>query len=498
MSPLLTVMTTFPRGQASRLSLSLNRALARSLPDLRLNPAAVLGREAQFLPEDFEQFPLVFGDRSFLERLLRDGTVDSGPILEDLLHDLGLDAFLFLLRDAQVLPELLYEEPFGRRDPAVLPGGHDGPRVVLEALHPIIHGALAAVVNPLERFQVQHVDIHRLPHDVGEGQVDGRRAVDLVEAHLLHRAGDLHGHADSRQPLFDAHRALPPPRGEVVREHALLLAFDVRLRLGEEAVTNHLIEVPRQVFPLDARRERDRFLCERLRQHVPLLHVPKIGEVQEDPVFRRHRERRILLHDSGTSGGTDNPSRDRFTHPGATFLRSLPVPGNGDALPPGPGCAGPVRGDLRRAPAGGDRERLVHPVSRREAPLRQSALPDPRALGLHDEDRPDDRPGGDGRIVSAGGLRRPIRVSEGLCRPARAAGTWRYADPRCPGSVGRPFDGGYRQLPVTARPRDAARARAGRGGRWPNRGADPRAGLGYVARGRRGRILPEAARSRRP
>src|SRR3989442_5416671 len=180
MSPLLTVMTTFPRGQASRLSLSLNRALGRSLPDLRLNPAAVLGREAQFLPEDFEQFPLVFGDRAFLERLLRDGAVDSGPILEDLLHDLGLDAFLFLLRDAQVLPELLYQEPFGRRDPAVLPGSHDGPRVVLEALHPIIHGALAAVVGSPPRVLVPQLDIHRPPHQSREGQAYGSTPVALV------------------------------------------------------------------------------------------------------------------------------------------------------------------------------------------------------------------------------------------------------------------------------------------------------------------------------
>src|SRR2546430_13752215 len=102
MSPLLTVMTTFPRGQASRLSLSLNRGLGRSLPDLRLNPAAVLGREAQFLPEDFQQFPLVFGDRAFLERLLRDGTVDSGPIRYDVLHEQRLDALVPLLRDTQV------------------------------------------------------------------------------------------------------------------------------------------------------------------------------------------------------------------------------------------------------------------------------------------------------------------------------------------------------------------------------------------------------------
>src|SRR3989442_12935640 len=189
MSPLLTVMTTFPRGQASRLSLSLNRALGRSLPDLRLNPAAVLGREAQFLPEDFEQFPLVFGDRAFLERLLRDGAVDSGPILEDLLHDLGLDAFLFLLRDAQVLPELLYQEPFGRRDPAVLPGSHDGPRVVLEALHPIIHGALAAVVDPPQRFLIPHVDIPPLPPQFGGGQVGRPRGVESVRGPLLHLAG---------------------------------------------------------------------------------------------------------------------------------------------------------------------------------------------------------------------------------------------------------------------------------------------------------------------
>src|SRR5438552_17955027 len=69
-------------------------------------------------------------------------------------------------------------------------------------------------------------------------------------------------------------------------------------------------------------------------------------------------------------------------------------PRDGDALPPGPACAGRVRGDLRRGHAGGHRERLVHPVPRREAPLWQDALSDPRPLGLHDEDRLDDRSGG--------------------------------------------------------------------------------------------------------
>ena len=139
--------------------------------------------------------------------------------------------------------------------------------------------------------------------------MDGCRAVDLLEAHLLRRAGDLHGHPDFRQALLDPHRALPPARGEVVCEHPLLLALDVGLRLGQEAVAHHLIEIPRQVFPLDAGREGDRLLRERLRQDVPFLHVTEVGEVQEDAVLRRQRERRILLHDSGTPGGTDNPSR---------------------------------------------------------------------------------------------------------------------------------------------------------------------------------------------
>src|SRR5207247_10714527 len=114
-----------------------------------------------------------------------------------------------------------------------------------------------------------------------------------------------------REARLDRHRPLPPARGEVVREHALLLPFDVRLRLGEEAVAYHFIEVPRQVLSLDARRERDRLLRERLRQDVPLLHVPEIGELQEDAILRRQGERRVLLHGPGTPGDTDNRSEER-------------------------------------------------------------------------------------------------------------------------------------------------------------------------------------------
>src|SRR2546426_918422 len=301
------------------------RLLDRRFREARFNLSAIVRGEAQFLAQGFKESAHLFGHWAILQRLRRDRAIDPRAVLDPFLQDLALDALLLFPRYPQVLPQLLHKKPLRRRDPTVFPGGHDGPGVVLEALHPLVHRALTAVVDPLEKFEIELVDVHRLPHDVRKSQVDGGRAFDLLEAHLLRRARDFHGHPDLRQALLDAHGALPAARGEVVCEHALLLAFDVCLRLGKEPVAHHLIEVPRKMFSLDSRGEGDRLLREGLRQDVPLLHVPEVGEVQEDPVFRRQGKGRILLHGPGTPGGTDNPSRDRFTHLGAIFLRPSSV-----------------------------------------------------------------------------------------------------------------------------------------------------------------------------
>src|SRR3989442_15680995 len=110
-------MATSPGERAGRLSLSLEtcsgspplvfdryrepskhrpcRALGRLLPDLRLNLAAIVGREAELLPKDLQQLPFVLRNRAVLERFLGDRAVDPGPILEHLFDDLGLDPVLF-------------------------------------------------------------------------------------------------------------------------------------------------------------------------------------------------------------------------------------------------------------------------------------------------------------------------------------------------------------------------------------------------------------------
>jgi len=149
-----------------------------------------------------------------------------------------------------------------------------------------------------------------------------------------------------------------------------------------------------------------------------------------------------------------------------------------------------LRFALRCRHEGRDFERLVHSMSRREAPVRQGALPDPRPLGLHDEDRPDDRPGRSGRVLPAGGVRRPVRLPEGVRRPPGAAGPRRHADPRRSGRVGGPFHGGHRPIPIDFGPRDAPGAREGRRSRGADCGPHPRARPRYRPRGCRSRLRP--------
>src|SRR2546426_9598387 len=80
----------------------------------------------------------------------------------------------------------------------------------------------------------------------------------------------------------------------------------------------------------------------------------------------------------------------RFEDPVVRFLKPAPSRTSGDALPPGTGCALPVRGALRCGHEGRDCERPMHPVSGREAALREDPLSHSRPVGLHDEDRTDD------------------------------------------------------------------------------------------------------------
>src|SRR2546422_1595032 len=301
---------------------ALRRSLGRRLPEFRLDLAAVVGRETQLLSQGLEKFPFALLDRTVVERFRGDRTVDASPVFQDLFKDFVLDSLLLLFRNPQVLPQLLDQEVFRRRHPPVLPGRHDGACVIFEPLDALVHRPLAPFVNSLEVFEIELVDVHRLPHDVGESQVDRRRAIDLLERHLLRCTRDLDRNLDLREARLYRHRPLPPARRKVVGEHALLLPFDVRLRLGEEAVAHHFIEVPRQVLSLNARRERDRLLRERLRQDVPLLHVPEIGEVQEDAILRRQGERRVLLHGPGTPGDTDNPSLVSIRGPGRQVLKA--------------------------------------------------------------------------------------------------------------------------------------------------------------------------------
>src|SRR5712691_4462105 len=79
------------------------------------------------------------------------------------------------------------------------------------------------------------------------------------------------------------------------------------------------------MLALDARREGDRLLRQCLGQDVSLLHVPEIGEVEEDSVLRWEGQGRLRVHGLGTPAVPHNPYRDAFAHPVGTFLRPTPV-----------------------------------------------------------------------------------------------------------------------------------------------------------------------------
>src|SRR3989449_10204675 len=124
------------------------RLLDRRFREARFNLSAIVRGEAQFLAQGFKESAHLFGHWAILQRLRRDRAIDPRAVLDHFLQDLALDALLLFPRYPQVLPQLLHKKPLRRRDPTVFPGGHDGPGVVLEALHPLVHRALTAGVGP--------------------------------------------------------------------------------------------------------------------------------------------------------------------------------------------------------------------------------------------------------------------------------------------------------------------------------------------------------------
>src|SRR2546425_9045460 len=124
------------------------RLLDRRFREARFNLSAIVRGEAQFLAQGFKESAHLFGHWAILQRLRRDRAIDPRAVLDHFLQDLALDALLLFPRYPQVLPQLLHKKPLRRRDPTVFPGGHDGPGVVLEALHPLVHRALTAGVRP--------------------------------------------------------------------------------------------------------------------------------------------------------------------------------------------------------------------------------------------------------------------------------------------------------------------------------------------------------------
>jgi len=207
-------------------------------------------------------------------------------------HTAGVMTFTFDLPvvefgDLEVLTELLEEELFRGGDLPVLPRGEHRLRVRLDLLEPVVHLPLPPLVDRPQALHVEEGRVHRLPHDVGEREAHGRGLVDLVEAHLPHLALDADRDADRGQVLPNPDGALPAPRGQVVREHALLHPLDVGLALRHGPLRDELVEVARNVLAVDARRERDALLRQGDWELEPLVHPAEVGHEEEDPLLRR-------------------------------------------------------------------------------------------------------------------------------------------------------------------------------------------------------------------
>src|SRR2546427_9630676 len=151
------------------------RLLDRRFREARFNLSAIVRGEAQFLAQGFKESAHLFGHWAILQRLRRDRAIDPRAVLDHFLQDLALDALLLFPRYPQVLPQLLHKKPLRRRDPTVFPGGHDGPGVVLEALHPLVHRALTAGGAPPPKLQIQRLRRHSPPPPVPQSLEGGGR-----------------------------------------------------------------------------------------------------------------------------------------------------------------------------------------------------------------------------------------------------------------------------------------------------------------------------------
>src|SRR2546427_7242604 len=168
------------------------RLLDRRFREARFNLSAIVRGEAQFLAQGFKESAHLFGHWAILQRLRRDRAIDPRAVLDHFLQDLALDALLLFPRYPQVLPQLLHKKPLRRRDPTVFPGGHDGPGVVLEALHPLVHRALTAVAPPPPKVENPLVRRPRPPPHVPKRQGGGGGAAEFLPAPLLPPAPRLH------------------------------------------------------------------------------------------------------------------------------------------------------------------------------------------------------------------------------------------------------------------------------------------------------------------
>src|SRR2546425_6880646 len=159
------------------------RLLDRRFREARFNLSAIVRGEAQFLAQGFKESAHLFGHWAILQRLRRDRAIDPRAVLDHFLQDLALDALLLFPRYPQVLPQLLHKKPLRRRDPTVFPGGHDGPGVVLEALHPLVHRALTAVVEPPPKIEIELGAVLSPPPRVRKSELGGGAARGFLPRH---------------------------------------------------------------------------------------------------------------------------------------------------------------------------------------------------------------------------------------------------------------------------------------------------------------------------
>src|SRR2546427_4976703 len=160
------------------------RLLDRRFREARFNLSAIVRGEAQFLAQGFKESAHLFGHWAILQRLRRDRAIDPRAVLDHFLQDLALDALLLFPRYPQVLPQLLHKKPLRRRDPTVFPGGHDGPGVVLEALHPLVHRALTAGLRHPPAISTESQLLYLPPPPISTTPVERGAVAGLFSASL--------------------------------------------------------------------------------------------------------------------------------------------------------------------------------------------------------------------------------------------------------------------------------------------------------------------------